>query len=228
MKANRILYFTLFTLSIVWGKPRRGGGLASLLIGPPIVNLAPTDYTSCNAANLAIWAPTRTLCALHQSTWLSVQPFTPTRRVGCMCVVPRTVPNSSWVVLAWSARVVASWGALSNKAWTRSRKHATFWGWLLSSHFFTDPAQNFFLATSITSWASHAFPKMQSLVTVFTRLYYNNTYPHAKCSKGNLPNFASMMDVLVVFCTPSRDLRNPRYTTSIASLFLESTQTSQA
>jgi hypothetical protein len=36
------------------------------------------------------------------------------------------------------------------------------------------------------------------------------------------------MDVLVVFRTPSRDMKNPSYTTSIASIFLESTQTSQA
>jgi hypothetical protein len=36
------------------------------------------------------------------------------------------------------------------------------------------------------------------------------------------------MDVLVVFCTPSRDSKNLRYTISITFYFLESTQTSQA
>ncbi len=35
------------------------------------------------------------------------------------------------------------------------------------------------------------------------------------------------MDVLVVFHTLSKDLKNPRYTTSIAYIFLESAQTSQ-
>jgi hypothetical protein len=60
----------------VWGKPGRGGALASWLIRPPIVNLIAAGYTSYNATNLAIWVPTRTLCALHQSTWLSAQPLT--------------------------------------------------------------------------------------------------------------------------------------------------------
>jgi hypothetical protein len=55
----------------VWGKPEGGG--------------APTSL-----------APTRTLCMLHQCTWFSAQPFTPARWVGCMCVVPGTIPNSGW------------------------------------------------------------------------------------------------------------------------------------
>jgi hypothetical protein len=46
--------------------------------------------------------------------------------------------------------------------------------------------------------------------------------------KGDLPNSASTMDVLVVFRTSSMNLKNPQYITSIASIFLESTQTSQA
>jgi hypothetical protein len=36
------------------GKPRRGGALAPWLIGPPIINLAPTNCTSYNTTNLAI------------------------------------------------------------------------------------------------------------------------------------------------------------------------------
>jgi hypothetical protein len=65
MKANCILCFTLFTLNIVWGKLGGGGAPASWLIKPPIVDLAPTNYTSCSVANLAIWTPTCTLCVLH-------------------------------------------------------------------------------------------------------------------------------------------------------------------
>jgi hypothetical protein len=93
MKPNHILSFTLFTVNIVWGKPRRGGAPTTWLVGPPVVDLALTGYTSYNVANLAILVPTHMLCALHQSTWLSAQPFTLIRRVGCMCVVPRIVPN---------------------------------------------------------------------------------------------------------------------------------------
>jgi hypothetical protein len=48
-----------------------------------------------------------------------------------------------------------------------------------------------------------------------------------KVFKGKLPNFANTMDVLVVFRTPSKDLRNLQYTTSITSIFLKLTQTSQ-
>ncbi len=54
MKASHILSFTLFRLNIVWGKPGRGGALASWLIRPPIVNLIAAGYTSYNATNLAI------------------------------------------------------------------------------------------------------------------------------------------------------------------------------
>jgi hypothetical protein len=93
MKASRILCFTFFTLNIVWGKPGGGGALASWLIRPHVVDLALTSCTSCNVASLAILTPTCTLCVLHQSTWLFVQPLTPTRQVECMCVVPRIVSS---------------------------------------------------------------------------------------------------------------------------------------
>ncbi len=78
MKTSRILSFTLFTFNIVWRKPRGGGILTSWLIGPLVVDLPPTSCTSL------------------------------ARQVGCMCVDPGTVPNSSSVVHAWSAHVVAS------------------------------------------------------------------------------------------------------------------------
>jgi hypothetical protein len=54
MKVNHILSFILFTLNIVWGKSRRGGPLASWLIGPLVVDLAPIGCISYNATNLAI------------------------------------------------------------------------------------------------------------------------------------------------------------------------------
>ncbi len=153
MKANRILSFTHFTLNIVLGKPGRGGAPASWLIGPPVVDLTPIGCTSCSVANLAIWTPTRTLCVLHQSTWLFAQPLTPARRVRCMCVV------AGWAVLAWSARVVASLSVVSNDGWTEGKKPTTSWGWFLSNHFFTDLAQHFFPVATIASWASDAFPR---------------------------------------------------------------------
>ncbi len=71
MKVSRILSFTLFTLNIAWGKPKGGGAPASWLIKPLVVDLTPTGCTIYNRASLAIWAPTCTLCVLHQSTWLS-------------------------------------------------------------------------------------------------------------------------------------------------------------
>ncbi len=73
MKVSRILSFTLFTFNIVWGKPGGGGIPTSWLIGPLVVDLPPTGCTSL------------------------------ARQVGCMCVDPRTVPNSSSIVPAWSA-----------------------------------------------------------------------------------------------------------------------------
>ncbi len=140
MKASHILSFTLFTFNIVWGKPGGGGIPTSWLIGPFVVDLPPTGCTSL------------------------------ARQVGCMCVDPGTVPNGSLVVPAWSARVIASWSVVSSGDWTGGRKPVTSWGWFWNNHFFTDPAQQFFPTTSIASWASHAFPKMRSLVTVLTRL----------------------------------------------------------
>jgi hypothetical protein len=93
MKANHILSFTLYTLNIVCGKPGRGGALASWLVEPLVANLVPTDCTSYSVAYSAIRAPTCTLCVLHQSTWFSTQPLTLAKQVGCMCIVPRIVPN---------------------------------------------------------------------------------------------------------------------------------------
>ncbi len=139
-KANRILSFTLFTFNIVWGKPGGGGIPTSWLIGPLVIDLPPTGYISF------------------------------ARQVRCMCVEPGTVPNSSSVVPAWSTWVVVNWSVVSNGDWAGGKKPATSWGWLWSSHFFMDPTQHFFPATSIASWASHAFPKMRSLVTMLTRL----------------------------------------------------------
>ncbi len=75
-----------------------------------------------------------------------------------------------WVVIAWSAWVATSWGAISSDGWTRGKKPATSWGWFLNSHCFMDPAQHFFPVASIVSWASHAFLKMRSLVIMLTRL----------------------------------------------------------
>jgi hypothetical protein len=46
--------------------------------------------------------------------------------------------------------------------------------------------------------------------------------------RGIYQIFASMMDVLVIFRTLNMDLKNPQFTTSIAFIFLEFTQTSQA
>jgi hypothetical protein len=68
MKTSYILFFTLFTLNIMWGKPGGGGALASWLIEPPVVDLAPTGCTNCSMVNLAIQIPTYTLCALYEST----------------------------------------------------------------------------------------------------------------------------------------------------------------
>jgi hypothetical protein len=160
-------------------------------------------------ASLAIRALTHTFYVLHQSTWLSAQPLTPVRWVGCMCVVLRDVPNGDWVGPSYHARAVTGWGTISSNDWTKGRKPGTSWGWLLSNHILIDPAQHFFLVESIASWASHAFPKMQSLMNVLTQLLYNNNCPHAKWSKRNLPNCVSTMDVLIVFRALSRDLRNP-------------------
>jgi hypothetical protein len=128
MKASRILSFTFFTLNIVWGKPRGGGGPTSWLIEPPVVDLAPTSCTSCSTTNLAIRTPTGTLCTLHQTTWLSTRPLTPIKQVRCMCVVPGAVSSDSWAVLAWNAWVVASWSAVSSDGWIGGRKFATSWG----------------------------------------------------------------------------------------------------
>ncbi len=153
MKANRILSFTLSTFNIVWGKPRRGGAPASWLGGPPTANLAPTIYTSYNVASSSIRTSTRTLCVLHQSTWLSTQPFTPTRRVKCMCVVPKTVPSSGWIVPACNAWAIANWGVVSNGGWIKGKKPATSWGWFLNSHFFMDLAQHFFPTTNVATLA---------------------------------------------------------------------------
>jgi hypothetical protein len=89
-----------------------------------------------------------------------------------------------------------------------------------------DPPQHFFPVTSIVSWASHAFPKMWSLMIV-KHNYNIITFVPMKVFKGKLPNFANTMDVLVVFRTLSKDLRNLQYTTSITSIFLKLTQTSQ-
>ncbi len=143
MKANHILSFTFFTFNIVWGKCGGGGALIFWFIGPRVVDLAPTGCTSCSATSLAIRTPTHTLCVLQQSTWLFARPLTPTKRVKCMCVVLKVVPNNGWTVLAWNARVVASWSTISNDGWTRGKKLATSWGWFLNSHFFTDPTQHF-------------------------------------------------------------------------------------
>ncbi len=44
-----------------------------------------------------------------------------------MCVVPGIIPNGNWAIIAWSARVVASWGAFSNSGWTKDKKFATSW-----------------------------------------------------------------------------------------------------
>jgi len=145
MKVSRILSFTFFTFNIVWGKLKGGG--------------TPTS-----------WAPTRTLCALHQGTWLSAQPFTLARWVKCMCIVSKTIPSDDWAIPAYNAQVVVSWGAIHSIGWTGGKKPATFRGWFWSSHFFTDLAQHFFPVTSRASWAAHAFPKMRSLVSVLTRL----------------------------------------------------------
>jgi hypothetical protein len=93
MKANRILSFTLFTLNIVWGKPKGGGALTYWLIGPLLIDLAPTNFTSYSVASLTIRTLTHTLCALHQNIWLSAQPFTHVRWVECMCVVLGAVLN---------------------------------------------------------------------------------------------------------------------------------------
>ncbi len=138
MKVSRILSFTLFTFNIMWGKPGGGGVPTSWLIRPFVVDLLPTGCTSL------------------------------VRQVGCMCVDPGTVPNGSSVVLAWSARVTASWSVVSSGDWAGGKKLATSWGWFWSNHFSTDPTQHFFPATSIMSWASHAFLKMRSLMTVLT------------------------------------------------------------
>jgi hypothetical protein len=78
MKASHILSFTLFTFNIVWGKPGGGGILTSWLIGPFVVDLPPIGCTSL------------------------------AKQVGCMCVDLGTVPNSSSIVLVWSARVATS------------------------------------------------------------------------------------------------------------------------
>jgi hypothetical protein len=151
MKACRILSFTFFTLNTVWKKPRGGGAPTSWLVGPPITDLAPTSYTRCSATSSAIRAPTRTLCALHQSIWLSAQPLTPARRVGCMCVILGIIPNGSWASHACRARAATGWGTISNNDWTKGKKPATSWGWFLSNHFLTDPAQHFFPVASISS-----------------------------------------------------------------------------
>jgi hypothetical protein len=136
MKSNRILSFTFFTFNIVWGKLEGGGAPTSWLIRPPVIDLAPTNCSSYSMANLAIWAPTCTLCVLHQGTWLSTHPFTHARSVECMCVVLRIVPSGGLAILVWSARVIASWGVVSNDGWTGGRKPTTSWGWFYSSHFF--------------------------------------------------------------------------------------------
>jgi len=176
MKTNHILFFILFTLNIVWGKPRGGGAPAFWLVMPFVVDLKPTGCTNCSTANLAIRAPTHTLCALHQSTWFFAQPLTPARRVGCMCIVPGAIPNECWAVPAYnahavvgsftcstqaivgsstcSAQAIVGWGAIFSSGWTGSRI-ATSWGWFLNSHFFTDLTKHFFPARSIASWASH-------------------------------------------------------------------------
>jgi hypothetical protein len=44
----------LFTFNIVWGKLGRGGALASWLIRPPVIDLAPIGCNSYNMASLAI------------------------------------------------------------------------------------------------------------------------------------------------------------------------------
>jgi hypothetical protein len=93
MKASCILSFTSFTFNIVWRKPGGGGAPTSWLVRPPVANLAPIGYISYSAANLAIQVPIRTLCTLHQSTWLYAQPLTPVRRVEYMCIVLKIVPN---------------------------------------------------------------------------------------------------------------------------------------
>jgi hypothetical protein len=170
MKACCILSFTLFTFNNVWGKLGGGGAPASWLMGLPIVDLAPTGCISCSVANLAIQTLTCTLCALHQSIWFFARPLTPTRRVECMCVVLRVVSNGSWTILTWNALVIVSWGAVSSDGWTKGKEHVSSWGWFLNSHFFTNLTQHFFYVTNITNWASHAFPKMWSLMTVLTRL----------------------------------------------------------
>jgi hypothetical protein len=149
----------------MWGKPGKGVALTSWLIGPPVVNLAPTNCTSYTTVNL-----TRALCTLHQSTWLSTQPLTFVRQVGCMCIVPGPIPKGGWEVPTQNAWVVVSWGTVSSDGWTGGKKSTTSWGLFLNSHFFTNPAQHFFPATSIVNWASHAFPKMWSLMIVLTWL----------------------------------------------------------
>jgi hypothetical protein len=64
-------------------------------------------------------------CALHQGTWLSAQLLTPTRRIGCICVVLGIVPNGDWAVPDWNAWVIPSWGAISSDGCTKGRKLAT-------------------------------------------------------------------------------------------------------
>jgi hypothetical protein len=84
MEASCILSFTFFTFNIMWGKPGGGGIPTSWLIGPIVVDLPPTGYTSL------------------------------AKQVGCMCVDPEIVPNGSSVLPAWNARVVVGWSVTSN------------------------------------------------------------------------------------------------------------------
>jgi hypothetical protein len=89
-------YLSPFLHSTLCEENLEGGGAPTFwLVEPPVANLAPTSSTSCSATSITIRAPTQTLCALHQSTWFPTQPFTPTRRVKCMCVIPGAVLNSS-------------------------------------------------------------------------------------------------------------------------------------
>jgi hypothetical protein len=56
----------------VWGKGGRCGALASWLVWSPIADLALTNGTSCNATDLAIQAPTHTLCTFVATLALGV------------------------------------------------------------------------------------------------------------------------------------------------------------
>ncbi len=228
MKTCHILSFTIFTFNIVWGKLGGGGALAFWLVGPPIVDLAPTSYTSCSAISSTIQAPTRTLCALHQSTWLSTQPLTPTKRVGCMCVVLRVVPSRDWTCPTCSAWAVAGWSVVSNNNWTRGIKLATSWGWFLSSHFFTDPPPAFL---SCNKHNNLGFPCLSQDAVfsehVHTVIVQQQLSP-CKMFKGELAKFCQHDGRVGCFSHPEQGLEEPSIQYFNNFYFLRVHPTSQA